>query len=52
VVRQLVRADKLQLTKLKMCAAFMLLNAAAMYLLRRKKTQKGSSEVTFWYYSM
>jgi len=30
----------------------MLLNAAAMYLMRRKKTQKSSSEMTFWYCSM
>lgn len=49
VVRHLVRADRLQLTKLRMCASFMLLNTAAMYLMRSNSSEM-SSGINYWFF--
>ncbi|XP_069698842.1 transmembrane protein 135-like [Periplaneta americana] len=48
-VRCLIRAGKLELTKPKKCISFMILSAAAMYLMRcNREVTRG---ITYWFFS-
>ncbi|XP_023726138.1 transmembrane protein 135-like [Cryptotermes secundus] len=47
VIRHLARTGRLQLTKLRMCASFMLLNTAAMYLMRCNSIEMLSG-INYW----